>query len=346
MTRFESQQVKGLAILMMLWYHLFDQADYFMLYSDICISGNTLSYYFARCCNPVYIFLVISGYGLYVSFKSGASLKRRISKNSKLYAKYAIIVTFFVIIGHICGIEKFDSISTYFKNITLYDTNYLVVYWFLLPYIIISICSRYILRVFERIPYLSLIVSAIIYFSVCYCYSRFGKYIWSSPLLDNLLHTIYLVFPFLVGAYFAKYEVFSVIKRKYSNLSDWVQVNERTNVLWGGHFYKVLLLLSILCLSILRMQTSSYAANIFYEPLLVVLFVLLPKHKITSAIFNFFGEKSTNLWFIHGWFCYVLLREELYNLRYAIIIYMALIGICLFISYLFDLLFKSLKLNN
>lgn len=345
MTKFESQQVKGLAILMMLWYHLFDQADYLTLYTDICISGNTLSYFFARCCNPVYIFLVVSGYGLYVSFKSGGSVKRRLVKNAKLYAKYAIIVTFFAIIGCICGIEKFGSISTYLKNITLYDTSYIVVYWFLFPYIIISICSKYILRVFERWPYLSLIVSALIYFTVSYCYSKYGAYIWNNHILDNLLHTIYLVFPFLIGACLAKFDVFGLIKIKLSTSNDGLKSLGK-HIYWGGHFYKVVLLLSILCLSILRMQTSSYAANIFYEPLLVILFVLIPKHKATSVFLNFFGENSTNLWFIHGWFCYVFFREELYNLKYAIIIYLALIGMSLLVSCFFDLLFKSLKLNN
>lgn len=330
---------------MMLWYHLFDQADYLTLYTDICISGNTLSYFIARCCNPVYIFLVVSGYGLYVSFKSGGSVKRRLVKNAKLYAKYAIIVTVFAIIGCICGIEKFSSISTYLKNITLYDTSYIVVYWFLLPYIIISICSKYILRVFERVPYLSLIASALIYFTVSYCYSKYGAFIWNNHILDNLLHTIYLVFPFLIGAYLAKFDVFGLIKRKLSTSNDGLKSIAK-HLYWGGHFYKVVLLLSILCLSILRMQTSSYAANIFYEPVFVILFVLVPKQKATSALFNFFGENSTNLWFIHGWLCYVFFRDELYNLKYAIIIYLALIGMSLLVSWLFDLLFKSLKLNN
>lgn len=345
MTKDDSLHVKGLAILMMLWYHLFDQPDYMSLYSDIHIANNNIAYYIARCCNPVYIFLIVSGYGLYRRYLNGG--KTHYAKIVKLYLKYVVIISFFTLIGFLCGFEGFNSLGRYIRNVTLINTDYLVVYWFLLPYLLIYLCNYFILKVFDKHPWISLALSAFSFFSVSYAISRYGENIWNNPALDNVLHSIYLVFPFLIGSFIAKKDVFDrlvylrqVFLCKFRKSSECLSKTSIEGRLWYSGILGLIMLVSLL-----RMQTSSYAANIFYEPTLVILFVLLPKHIVTKRIFAYFGRITANLWFVHGWLCYVFFREEIYSLSYPILIYSTFVFVSLVISIFFDFVFMYIKLK-
>lgn len=68
----ESTILKGVAILFMLYLHLFNRLENV----DLCIThlsvGNIpLVHLFTRCTNPVPFYLILSGYGLYASYKNG-----------------------------------------------------------------------------------------------------------------------------------------------------------------------------------------------------------------------------------------------------------------------------------
>lgn len=65
-----SKVLKGIAILMMVFLHLFNRDSQIDLY-DSCffINGHPLSQCFAGACNPVGMFLFLSGYGMFYSFK-------------------------------------------------------------------------------------------------------------------------------------------------------------------------------------------------------------------------------------------------------------------------------------
>ena len=65
-----SKVLKGIAILMMVFLHLFNRDSQIDLY-DSCffINGHPLSQCFAGACNPDGMFLFLSGYGMFYSFK-------------------------------------------------------------------------------------------------------------------------------------------------------------------------------------------------------------------------------------------------------------------------------------
>lgn len=69
MSKEYTSYLKGIAILMMLFLHLFHHLEWDT--SLICLLhiGNIpLVYYIARMCNPVPFFLILSGYGLYAVY--------------------------------------------------------------------------------------------------------------------------------------------------------------------------------------------------------------------------------------------------------------------------------------
>lgn len=73
MSKEYTNYLKGVAILMMLFLHLFQHIEWDMSLSSIFhIKDIPLVYYIARMCNPVPFFLILSGYGLYAVYtKSG-----------------------------------------------------------------------------------------------------------------------------------------------------------------------------------------------------------------------------------------------------------------------------------
>ena len=64
--------LKGIAILMMLWLHLFNNIDADKALGCLIWIGDTpLVYSLTYACNPVPFFLILSGYGLYAAYKRG-----------------------------------------------------------------------------------------------------------------------------------------------------------------------------------------------------------------------------------------------------------------------------------
>lgn len=70
MTKNDSLILKGVAILFMLWHHLFWNDSFRLFYTAIglTISGEPIEQRLGRLCDPVALFVFLSGYGLYKSY--------------------------------------------------------------------------------------------------------------------------------------------------------------------------------------------------------------------------------------------------------------------------------------
>ena len=134
-SKHESQVLKGVSILLMLFLHLFNQ----MRNVDLCnslffIGDQPLVYLLTRASNPVAFFLILGGYGMYIVYKKGDA--HRVSRIIKLLIHFWIITIIFVTIGHIMFPDRYPgSFITVIKNFTGYRTTYNGELWFLFPYI-------------------------------------------------------------------------------------------------------------------------------------------------------------------------------------------------------------------
>ena len=64
-SRTETDILKGVAIIMMLWLHLFLKESDIGNYSDLHFAnGLSLSYYLTRLCTPVSFFLILRQFGI------------------------------------------------------------------------------------------------------------------------------------------------------------------------------------------------------------------------------------------------------------------------------------------
>ena len=65
MTKEQSTQLKGIAILLMIIFHLFNHENIFSLCTPLVYIGNKpLLSYLVKVSNPVAFFMILSGYGL------------------------------------------------------------------------------------------------------------------------------------------------------------------------------------------------------------------------------------------------------------------------------------------
>lgn len=155
MSKDDTATLKGIAILMMLFLHLFAKQGTIGLYTPlITINGVPFAAIFARACNPVPFFLVCSGYGLaYVYHHRRLGLRSQGRRLLKLYLNYWLILAIFVTIGSFVKPDRFPgSIGTFIENFTGWNTDgYDHPAWFLLPYAILSLTSPWIFRAMDKL---------------------------------------------------------------------------------------------------------------------------------------------------------------------------------------------------
>lgn len=158
MTKQESLIVKGLAILMMLFLHLFNSIENCNLCENFIMIGEIpLVNFLSRAANPVAFLLFISGYGLYFSNKSnnGRSNTKNLKRILKLYIHFWFILTFFLSVGIFLRPEKYPgSLFEIIGNYTSFVYNYNAEYWFLFPYAILALASPIIIKLFDRLYFL------------------------------------------------------------------------------------------------------------------------------------------------------------------------------------------------
>ena len=92
MSKNETKILKGVAILFMLFLHLFNHTDNWV---DITIGDNVrLMSFLAEATNPVSFFLLLGGVGMYFVYKRGGNSQWR--RVLKLYVHYWIVLLIFV----------------------------------------------------------------------------------------------------------------------------------------------------------------------------------------------------------------------------------------------------------
>lgn len=271
MTRQQSQMMKGVAILLMIFLHLFNQeGNVALCHNLLFIDGTPLVLILSHASNPVAFFLILGGYGLYRVYEKGD--KHRWSRLAKLMIHYWIILLIFVTIGHFIRSAAYPgSFLNILSNVTGYETTYNGEMWFLLPYVILSACSKPLFDFLKRFRALIVIcVTLVIHLGTSFCISRYGaSFLYSNYWVYDPLLVLHLLFNFCLGAMAARSNFFE-------RLSAFVKKNSYTNAIaWGW----IIMLVAISCV---------FKYNYFYAFGIItcLLFVKMPRWiNNTSVIF-------------------------------------------------------------
>lgn len=310
----DSNAIKGIAILFMLFFHLFNRITDGVV--DFWIQEQPLTKFLSSATYPVPFFLMMSGYGFYYTYKNGnLTFTSNIKRALKLYLHYWVVMLIFVSIGIFVAPWHYpDTFSAFLSNVTGLHCTYNYETWFLLPYVVLSFFSPYIFKGMDRIGILlSLFIAFLVSFGARFCISRYvATGLISNTFVGFSLSTLGLLLDYVIGA----------CMMNCGNLTK----NEqgRQIPIWLSLILLVVLI-SFRCM--IRLPWSS-----LYAFLLVFLFLNTRRTVWGDRFLAELGKKSMVMWMVHTYFSIYLFHDFIYGFKYPLIIYVVLVIVSYFTS--------------
>jgi hypothetical protein len=304
MSKEDSFIMKGVAIMIMLFFHLFEP--------KVQLYNGTMYAVLARANNPVPFYLILSGYGLFIVNRKTDF--HRYSRLINLYIHYWIISLIFILMGYfICNKVFAIDALTILLNMIGYNTSYNHECWFLLPYVLLALSSPFL---FKFLDWIRIKYSIVIFYGIYILSSYMNRYEF---FRGNAFQYFYLLFPFVLGALMVK--------------SDFIRLSR--DFLQKYKIYPWILLLLIV---VARCFVYTGAVISFYAAAFITLFVLAKRPIFVDNILMHLGKHSMNMWMIHTWFCYYLFHDFIYGFKYPILIWLVLIVISYLSSVIVNLI--------
>ena len=347
--------IKAIAIILMLIHHLFSfpaklPAGVFVDNLYTFDSGKTLESIagdFGKLC--VALFMVLSGYGMYCSYKNSSNFNETIIKRIKnVYIKFWQVFFIFVPIGIIIGSDKIKGgIAVFIKNILAIDLTYNDEWWFLTPYIVLILLSPAIIKWIERKnANMWIDIILITFFNAVACTSLItllttNKYVtpyYGTYFGQKMLLVAVMTAMFASGCYLAKYDIIAMIRNRISSQI----VAKLVGVL-------------ILIVTFLLRQSWQMHINWGWDRLdfiyactfCIGCALILDGLTPVKTILSFIGKQATGMWLIHGFFCYYYCPEFIYAPQNPILIFLLLFAISFVFAYIINeglgFLWKFLK---
>ena len=327
----QSNQLKAIAILMMVFLHLFNR-DYKGLFEPIVFIGSKpLSFYFSLFCDScVPIFAFVSGYGLYYKFQKDkinyiVSIWNRISK---LYINYWFILIIFVpVLGTLLNKEGYPgSLLKFILNFTSLSDSYNSIWWFFLIYILLVISSNSIFSIVQKYSSIFLILSSFIIYLVSFYFRVYKSNMFEAEILNWLQGRVCLygttLFPFLLGA----------IALEYNWNSHWSCFFKKIS------YPKMFILLAISGFIIIHGIIPNFIIAPFLAIPFIFVFSQIRLGSLLESILNFIAKHSTNIWLIHPFFYMIYFQELMYKTKNVILIYLLVLLISIFSSLIINVI--------
>lgn len=324
-SRHETKQLQGLAILSMLCLHLFctlTPSFVPMAY----VTGVPLVYFFGQAadfCVMAYCFC--SGYGLMSAFvQADGDKKRYIKGRTKglwdLAKTYWLILILFACIAIAVGKETewLNSSITFLKNATSIWYTYNGAWWFVSTYILMVLLSPWVFAAVKKYPKI-VAVAAVVVYVVSYKV-RFG-----GPQNLALQHMARLGMSYaelLVGVYFYQNQLVDYIQRY------WDRLVPRCLQPW------ILVVVAGVMIVVRRYVATLFVAPVSGLVFIVVYLLLSRKCHPLQVMFEFFGGHSTNMWLVHMFFYLPMYGGLAYYARYDVLVFVALVVMSLCASYI------------
>lgn len=307
---------KGIAILMMIWLHTFSSLNSLDNYTSIfTIGGYNIEYLLAKACNPVGLFMVLSGYGLYLSYQKTYeintltdNIKLTVNRLLRIYIPWWITLAFAVMVPS-CLTEADFSLRGIFENITAWRTTWNHVGWYIMPFALISLLLNIIFPSFRKHAILWILFAFITYYGINIFYGTFWAYTDKYFALKIFCRLFEFLLPMLLGALAAKYRQLTFQTRI-----------RQTKV-------SIFSTIGILLMFIISTYLGGIPVYPVYCIILILMIVNAKYTKYVDKTLAFLGQHSLNIWFIHAF-----LIRTVYQLKYSPIILLALVVISTLLS--------------
>lgn len=328
----QSNQLKAVAILFMLFLHLFNTLNFQGLFTPLVFIGEKpLVYYlslFGDTCVPVFCF--VSGYGLYYKYtkKHETYLKDNMTRLKKIYLNYWVILLLFVVgLGLALGQTEFvGSWTRVLFNASGIINSYNGAWWFLLIYILLVLTSPLSFHWVSRSnPYLILGVSTVLY--IIAFYFRVYRPSTSEYATVQWLHNEASLFgtsflPFITGAV-------SLSMKWQTNL---------TVKLQHIKYRSLLCIVGIIGLVILHALVPNFIIAPFLAIPFIFLFLQVKWPGWVNSLLDFMAPHATNMWLVHMFFYITYFHDFIFGFRYIPLIFLALVTCSIASSFIINLL--------
>lgn len=333
----KSNQLKSIAILMMLFLHLFNR-DFTGLFQPVLFVGKQpISYYISLFCDAcVPIFAFVSGYGLYFKYLQNKKeyQKDNYKRLKKLYINYWIILMIFaILLGLILNKDGYPgSISKFILNFTAIDPSYNGAWWFFTTYVFFVLTSSFWFRIFERSKPIFFILVLVLVYVIAFYFRIYKTEIFSNPIF-NWLHrqtALYFctLFQFMLGAFALKY-----------------QWNQYASEIFNSiRFKNILAPILIVGLVVFHGFVPNFIVAPFTGLAFIFLFLQIKLPNFATQILDYFTPHATNIWLIHMFFYMIFFPDFVYGFQYVPVIFLVLIMMCLASSYIIN--FINLKIQR
>ena len=336
-SREDTRVIKGVAIFLMLYHHLFrfperiaEGISYIACFN---IGSNTSAYLiglFGNLC--VSIFLFLGGYGTYFSSSNTKNLTKTIwNKIANLYLAYWKVFFIFIPICILCKVPRIKpQLSMFIWNFTGLKINYNGEWWFFTPYVLMIASYPVIHKILKQKTsvFTDLLGISLWNLVANYILPDIHSYPWASGLQSSFLwQTFSLMLSnspvFLMGCIFAKHDLLTKAKQRFA-----------------GHLSGFLLSGALLFLVFyMRIYTSS-EYDLIYAPIFtiaLIIFLSIKPCKLIYSLLEKVGLESTYIWLTHSFFCYHLCQRFIFSVRFSPFIFLLLLAV----SYITSVLLRS-----
>ena len=318
-------QIKGVAILLMLFLHLFNNSSrYDGMESLFYIGTEPLCWWISQICGIcVPIYLILSGYGLWIVYNRGTKM-HNLRRVIFLFLNACLVGFLFFPLSYFFRESPYSyDFTKLLFSLTGIDP-YNGEWWFLFPWAMICLCSKYIFRIVEKMGTLkSLIFFYILTTLVSWFISRHGGFLyvmpWRIPYQGILF--INLLFPFILGALAAKTGVFAYVQS-----------------LQGKQ--KCVICAVVFVALFIRMFLFHHSTfNSFLAFGVCCVFLMFKNNVLLTNL----GTRSTNMWLTHTFFCVYYFHDFFESMKYPIWMFLVLVLYSYIVACFIDYFFLPMK---
>lgn len=327
-TRRDTKIIKGVAICLMLYHHLFaypmkvvDGNIFISLYT---FGETTLSTYigqFGRICLPMFVFL--SGYGTYLSSAKAKDMQSLVLKQMLgLYKSFWKVFFIFVPASVLFfGIRPAPVQRELIYNFLGLSYSFNKEWWFITPYVLLLILFPAVKRFIERENaglFTDLFIVVLLNGFVQYVLPEIIKldvfvFLGGSVFWEHIKVMLGLLPGFVTGCIFARYGILNEVKSR----------------LGGRLLWCAAALVGMAALFYIHLYNYMLYDFINTAVFIVCITVLLPTKpgRLIGRVFEILGEESTFMWLTHSFFCYYWCQKLVFAPKYSPVIFLWLLAL-------------------
>ncbi len=335
---------KGIAVLMLLWHHLFFETlevmnSFTPVFKYHDVPAETVISVFFKICVAIFVFL--SGFGLYKSYTSylnknsmgggntGIKEKVKYAVNHVLHllSNFWFIYIIFVPLGFIFN---YPPTTIYENNFWYFLRDFFGMsgwnggggiiqtmnssWWFMTLIIFLNMFFPLIFKIFEKFPEISIVFTLFIIFVPLY-------------ILPDVACVKEYLFPFVIGMYFSKFDVFERIPKRIQLYRICIPV-------------LLLLILITFYYKVTIFKVSVELDGMFILPVILLSFLVISNIPVLNNVLENLGKHSGNIYMFHVFIYDMYFKTFIYSFKYSIIIFVVLTVVCYGISVLLELIKK------